>query len=204
MGAGFYIYDAADRLSTELEPTTGRTWWGDKFEQRFNIPETRAQAGACQKQAYTSDQIGLLGMTSLIERLWLANNLPIKDGLYRADGAAYGVQVDASVEGGLRVLASFSLEEFLSQDPEWITWIDTTLEEQLPHGVGYLCCGEGSYGSEGFFGRLDQHKNLVWVVYIENSNPFVHISIGNSTATFISSEGVSITVDLRTLEFGAR
>jgi hypothetical protein len=140
-------------------------------------------------------------MTSSIERLWLADNLPIRDGLYRADGVAYGVQVDASVEGGLRILAPFILEEVLSRDPEWVTSIITTLEKRLPHGDGYLCCGEGSYGSEGFFGRLDQHKTLMWVVYLENSNPFVNVSVSDTRATFISSSDVSITVDLEASEF---
>ena len=143
-------------------------------------------------------------MTSLIERLWLADNLPIQDGLYRADGAAYGVRVDASAEGGLKILAPFILEEFLSLHPDMVTSIDTTLEKPLPHGDGYLCCGEGSYGSEGFFGRLDQHRNLVWVVYLENYNPFIDASISNTSATFTSSTGVSITVNLGTSEFGRR
>lgn len=67
-----------------------------------------------------------------------------------------------------------------------------------------MCCGEGSYGSEGFFGRLDHHKNLLWVVYIEGSNPFVDVSVGGTAATFISSSGVSITVDLETPEFRLR
>jgi hypothetical protein len=141
-------------------------------------------------------------VTSLIERLWLADNLPIQDGFYRADGTAYGVQVDASVAGGLKILAPFTLEDFLSRHPDMITSIDTTLEKSLPHGVGYLFCGEGSYGSEGFFGRLDQHRNLVWVVYLENYNPFVDASISDTSATFTSSTGVSITVNLGTPEFG--
>lgn len=140
-------------------------------------------------------------MTSLIERLWLAENLPIKDGLYRSDGTVYGVQVDASAEGGLKILAPFSLEEFLSCHPDMVTSIDTTLEKPLPQGVGCVFCGEGSYGSEGFFGRLDQDRNLMWVVYLENSNPFVDVSISNTSATFTSSTHVSITVILGTPEF---
>lgn len=132
----------------------------------------------------------------------MADNLPIKDGLYRADGAVYGVQADASVEGGLNILAQFSLEEFLSRHPGMVTSIDTTLEKPLPRGLGYVCCGEGSYGSEGFFGRLDQHRNLIWVVYLENSNPFIDASVSNTNATFTSSSGVSITVNLGSPEFG--
>jgi hypothetical protein len=141
-------------------------------------------------------------VTSLIERLWLADNLPIQDGLYRADGVAYGVKMDASTEGGLKILAPFSLQEFLSRDAEMVTSIDTTWQTPLPDGAGYLCCGEGSYGSEGFFGRLDQRKNLVWVVYLENSNPFTDASISNTSATFMTSAGVAITVNLGALEFG--
>jgi hypothetical protein len=122
-------------------------------------------------------------VASLIERLWLADTLAIKDGLYRADGVAYGVQIDASIEGGLKIQAKFSAKEFLSRHPDMVTSIDTTREVLLPHGEGYLCCGEGSHGSEGFFGRLGPHKDLAWVVYLEDSNPFVDIAIGDADAT---------------------
>jgi hypothetical protein len=83
-----------------------------------------------------------------------------------------------------------------------VTSIDTTWQAPVPGGGGYLCCGEGSYGSEGFFCRLDQHKSLVWVVYLENSNPFVDASVSNTSATFTSSAGVAITVNLGAPEFG--
>lgn len=135
-------------------------------------------------------------MNSLIRRLWQADNLPVRDGLYRADGAAYHVQVDTSVEGNLKVLAPFSLEAFTSHYPDMITVIDTTLEKALPDGSGYLCCGEGSYGSEGFFGRIDQCRDLVWVVYLENSNPFISARIDGSSVAFTSSAGVTIKVNL--------
>ena len=141
-------------------------------------------------------------MTSLIERLWLADNLPIRDGFYRRDGMACAVEVDVSIEGGLRVLVPFSVEEFIECHPDMVTSIDITQERPLPDGTGYLCCGEGSYGSEGFFGRLDLHKNLVWVVYLENSNPFVGVFISNADAVFTSSSGVMITTKLENSMFG--
>lgn len=65
-----------------------------------------------------------------------------------------------------------------------------------------MCCGEGSYGSEGFFGQLDEQKNLVWVVYLENSNFFVDVPVRKDTATFTSSAGTLIVVNLGTREFG--
>lgn len=141
-------------------------------------------------------------MTSLIERLWLADELPIRDGLYRADGASCDVEVAASVAGNLKILSPFSLEDFLSQDPEMRrTSIATTLIKSLPNDAGYVFCGEGSYGSEGFFGRIDQRKNLMWVVYLEHSNPFIDASISDIGVTFTSSLEVSITVDLEASEF---
>lgn len=143
-------------------------------------------------------------VSSLIERLWLADNLPIQDGLYRADGTAYGVEVDASAPGGLKILAPISLEEFLSLDPDMVTSIDITVKKPLPRDAGYVFSGEGSYGSEGFFGRLDQDNNLAWVVYLEYSNPFIEATINGVHVTFTSSSNVSITVDLESPQFQAR
>lgn len=140
-------------------------------------------------------------MTTLIERLWQAENLPIQDGLYFADGSAYGVRLDSSVKGGLKILDPISVEDFMARDPDMVTSIDVTLRKPLPNNLGYVFCGEGSYGSEGFFGRLDQDANLVWVVYLEYSNPFIDASIKNAEVTFSSSSDVSVSVNLESPEF---
>lgn len=180
---------------------TGKAW-RDKFKQRFNGPRNLRAGGACRTLAIRATGLDFWELITSIERLWLAGSLPIQDGLYRADGSAYGVQVDSSVEGGLKILGPFGLEGFLSRHPDMVTSIDITLEKPLPHWMGYLCCGEGSYGSEGFFGQLDEQKNLVWVVYLENSSPFVDVSVSNDTATFTSSAGTLIAVNLGAREFG--
>jgi hypothetical protein len=140
-------------------------------------------------------------VTSMIGKLWLAENLPIQDGLYRADGPARTVRVDASAPGGLALFEPFDLEALLAADPEWVTCIDITVEKELPDGSGYLCCGEASHGSEGFFGRLDRNKNLVRV-YLQGSNPFIEAVLDTTHATVTSSSEVSITVDLTSPEFG--
>ncbi|SCG37568.1 hypothetical protein [Micromonospora zamorensis] len=141
-------------------------------------------------------------MNSTIARLWLADNLPIRDGLYRADGLTRAVRAGPSTPGGLALLEPFDLEAWLLANPEWHTTIITTIELPLPDGSGYLCCGEGSYGSEGFFARLDQLNMLVWVVYLEDSNPFVDAAIHGPHATVRSSSRLSVTVDLTSPEFG--
>jgi hypothetical protein len=143
-------------------------------------------------------------MTSTIARLWLAENLPIRDGLYRADGSARAVRADASAPGGLALLEPFDLDAWLSANPGDCTMIDTTSVVPLPDGTGHLCCGEGSHGSEGFFARTDGLDDLVWVVYLEDSNPFLRAVFDGQDATIRSTNGLSITVDLDSREFGPR
>jgi hypothetical protein len=136
--------------------------------------------------------------------LWLAETLPIRSALYRADGTSIAVRFQPSVPGGLSLLEPFSLEAAMRVDPDYVTQIDTTVQQELSGDAGYLVCGYGSYGSEGFFGRLDSDKRLIWVVYLENCNPFISVSVESTFATFKSSSGVTITVDLETPEFGVQ
>jgi hypothetical protein len=142
-------------------------------------------------------------MTSVVTRLWQSGELPAWDGLYRRDGSARAARIDTAAPGGLLLLESFDVASRLqTEDPEWVTDIDVTREKEIPDRPGYLCCGETSYGSEGFFGRLDRERNLVWAVLLENANPFTEIDTDGIQATFTSTSGVSITVDLTSPEFG--
>ncbi|MFJ1756581.1 hypothetical protein [Kitasatospora sp. NPDC088134] len=139
-------------------------------------------------------------MTALA-RLWSREQLPIRDGLYTAAGGAFDVEVDPRAPGGLRVLDGFDVEEFLREDPEWITSLTTTAEVELPAGAGYLCCGEGSHGSEGFFARLSPDHDLLWAVYLEESNPFVDLTVTGDRAVIRSTADVTIVLDLRSESF---
>jgi hypothetical protein len=133
---------------------------------------------------------------STITSLWAAGRLPIHDGLYTAAGEQYNVRINPAKPGGIEILDKFDLDAFLKSDPDWLTTIDITGEVELRAGAGWLCRGEGSYGSEGFFAHLNQDKNLVWVVYLEESNPFVDITVAGNVATFTSSSDIRISVDI--------
>jgi hypothetical protein len=133
---------------------------------------------------------------STITSLWAQENLPIRDGLYTASGEAYSVRIDPARPGGIEIGDTFDVDALLKSDPDYLTAIDITGTTELPNGTGWLVRGEGSYGSEGFFGRLDKDKNLVWVIYIEESNPFVTMTASGNTATFSSSSDISISVDI--------
>jgi hypothetical protein len=126
-----------------------------------------------------------------IVALWHEGRLPIEDGVFFADDRSYAVDVE---DGRLVVVEELDLAEVLAEDPDWLTTIDITGETELPDG--HLCVGEGSHGSEGFFARLDAARELVWVCYLSEANPFKDVTVANRTATVTSTSGVTVTVDL--------
>jgi hypothetical protein len=128
-----------------------------------------------------------------IVALWEAGNLPIKDGVYFADGRSYAVNLATD---GLVVVEEFDLGRWLERDPEWVTTVGITHEATLPDSAGILCVGDGSWGSEGFFGRLDAAHRLVWVCYLEEANPFVAVALDGNSATFVSTAEIRLNVDI--------
>lgn len=130
--------------------------------------------------------------TTPIAELWRAGRIPIVDAVHLASGRSYEVELEA---GKLALVEEFDLAEQLAEDPDWVTAADVTGELAVPGG-GFLCRGEGSHGSEGFFARLDADRQLVWLVYLEESNPFADIELDGTTATFTSTSGVRVTVDI--------
>jgi len=94
----------------------------------------------------------------------------------------------------LHVVETLDLAEVLAEDTEQLTSIDITRE--IPAPTGFICAGEGSHGSEGFFARLDEHRRLVWVCYLSESNPFDRLAVADNALTASSTSGVVITVNL--------
>ncbi|MCX4763329.1 hypothetical protein OG562_20615 [Streptomyces sp. NBC_01275] len=138
-----------------------------------------------------------------IVELWLAQERPAVDGLFRADGSARVVEVDGPELSWFDVAEPFDLDALLADDPECLTRADIHPQglAELPDGSGYMCCGDGSLGSEGFFARLDQDENLVWVVSLLESNPFERAEVHGSLATFTNNLGNSLTIDLTNPDF---
>ncbi|MEU8618106.1 hypothetical protein [Streptomyces sp. NPDC048623] len=130
-----------------------------------------------------------------IERLWEDDYLPIRDALHYADGRSYDVELDSTAPGGFSVLSPFDLDEILKDDPSWVSSVDGQASVDLGE-KGLLWGGEGSYGSEGFFARLTADRKLIWVMFFDGSNPFLRIQLSGNVATFRSTAGVEITVDI--------
>ncbi|MFI6553897.1 hypothetical protein ACWGBY_02490 [Streptomyces griseus] len=130
-----------------------------------------------------------------IERLWEDFQLPIRDALHFADGDSCDVALDSGVPSGLRVLSPFDLAEILESDPSWVSSVDGLVAVDLG-SRGLLWGGEGSYGSEGFIARLTGERTLSWAIFFSESNPFDRIQLAGNVATFSSTSGLEIAVDI--------
>lgn len=130
-----------------------------------------------------------------IERLWEDFELPIKDALHYADGRSYDVALDSAAPSGFTVLSPFDLDEMLEGDPSWVSSVDGLAAVDLGE-KGLLWGGEGSYGSEGFIARLTADRALIWAMFFTESNPFDRIQLSGNVATFSSTSGFEIAVDI--------
>ncbi|NEB06453.1 hypothetical protein [Streptomyces sp. SID13726] len=130
-----------------------------------------------------------------IERLWEDFELPITDALHYADGHSYDVALAPDTPTGFAVLASFDLDEVLESDPSWVSSVDGLAAVDLGEN-GLLWGGEGSYGSEGFVARLTTDRSLMWAMFFAESNPFSRIRLSGTVATFTSTSGFEVSVDI--------
>ncbi len=113
-------------------------------------------------------------MKHCILDLWAEEQLPIKNGLYWADGRSLAMNIESYPHPRLKQGEWFDLSHFHECNPDETTYITMTKRIQLSNG-GYGCVGEGSHGSEGFVAYLQPGGQLTWVMYSESSNPFVDI-----------------------------
>ena len=40
-----------------------------------------------------------------------------------------------------------------------------------------ICCGEGSYGGDGFITIMNKDNNILWIMFHEEINPIIKIEI---------------------------
>ncbi|MET8540012.1 hypothetical protein ABZW03_05050 [Kitasatospora sp. NPDC004799] len=128
---------------------------------------------------------------SLVVELWAKSEIPDYGALYRADGTARKVFIDGP--DSLRVELG---EPFEVEEPEYAHGITVDGDAELPDGRGYVCCGSGALGDEGFFARLDRERRLLWVLTSTEGNPFLRVSVDWPSAHFVNDWGTVLTLDL--------
>ncbi len=134
-------------------------------------------------------------MQATIVKLWNDETLPIKDGLYFPDGRSLFLSIACAPTPVVTTGDWFDVSEFHDKNKDELAHIDTFKEVPLSSG-GILCIGGGSYGSEGFIAHLDSQKHLIWALYAERSNPFIHASENDDGTVIVeSSAGFKLKID---------
>ncbi|MHA8111788.1 hypothetical protein ACX122_01425 [Kosakonia cowanii] len=109
-----------------------------------------------------------------IIQLWEDGLLPIKNAIYFSNGKSFLCEIRPYPTPYIEKNGEFDFSAFYEEDKDEVTDIDKFREIKLANNC-YCCIGEGSYGSEGFIAYLDENKKLVWVLYSEESNPFINV-----------------------------
>jgi len=124
-----------------------------------------------------------------------AGSVPYIEGLFHMDGTVRRVTYDgprlSRFDVGLPFVPTWQ------DHPDDLVDIDWADRAVLPGGQGYVCCGEGPMGADGFFARLDPDGAPIWVVFMTDSNPFLKARIDGAVATFTNNLQRSVTIDLK-------
>ncbi|OCG10546.1 hypothetical protein [Gilliamella apicola] len=134
---------------------------------------------------------------SKINELWNKKKLPIKNGIYFANGESFSFLAKFYPDIVIKKGKSFSLVDFLNQNPDCITDIDIFKKIKIPTD-GACLLGEGSHGSEGFIAYITSDEKLNWVIYFEESNPFINaVELPDTFLKVESSANYRIILDLK-------
>ncbi|OTQ70548.1 MULTISPECIES: hypothetical protein [unclassified Gilliamella] len=134
---------------------------------------------------------------SKINELWNKEKLPTKDGIYFANGESFSFLAKFYPHVFIKKGGSFNLVDFLNKNPDCITTIDIFQKIKIQKG-GTCLLGEGSHGSEGFIAYISSDEKLNWVIYFEESNPFINaIELPDKFLEVESSANYRIILDLK-------
>ncbi len=56
--------------------------------------------------------------------------------------------------------------------------------------------GEGSFGGDGFVRLDDNNGNLIWFLFLDNSNPFINAEVKNDCIEVVSTSDVKIRIPI--------
>ena len=134
---------------------------------------------------------------SKINELWNKEKLPTKDGIYFANGESFSFLAEFYPHVFIKKGESFNFVDFLNKNPDCITTIDIFQKIKIQMG-GTCLLGECSHGSEGFIAYISSDEKLNWVIYFEESNPFINaIELPDKFLEVESSANYKIIVDLK-------
>lgn len=140
----------------------------------------------------------------MVEGLWKAGEMPLRDGLYRPDDTGLKLYVDgpgayhpdAGQPIPFRIGGPFDVAQALEE--HYTDEVNTYFESPLPDGSGWMSGGGGGMGNIGYLARLDADSSLRWLAVMFHSNPFVGVRYEGMRAAFTNDWGNLLVLDLTT------
>lgn len=75
-------------------------------------------------------------------------------------------------------------------------WSEIQVNDRAPlNDDGFIICGEGEMGNEGFIVKTDINNDLIWMLYSTTSNPFMSINKINNNFYIQSSANFYIEMN---------
>ena len=105
-------------------------------------------------------------MINIIQKLWCQDRLPIIDGLYKMNGLYYQL-INNKV-----VTADLPQKDY----SKWYS--DICVTAQIKHQDIIYCCGEGSWGSDGYVIALK--NDIVQWLFFGDLNPLIKLWINDN------------------------
>ncbi|MFD8716844.1 hypothetical protein ACFV2H_02125 [Streptomyces sp. NPDC059629] len=144
----------------------------------------------------------------MVEGLWKAGEIPLRDGLYRPDDSGLGLHVDgpgayhpdAGQPIPFRIGEPFDVAQAIEE--HGIDEVDTYFESPLPDGSGWMSGGGGGMGNIGYLARLHADRSLQWVAVMFHSNPFLSVRYEGMRAVFTNDWGNRLMLDLTSPALG--
>ncbi|MER5972467.1 hypothetical protein ABT112_22470 [Streptomyces sp. NPDC002055] len=189
--------------SSGAVPWTGRPPAPDIAQQRLPAPGAFGEVDdrhAQQDQVASQSTVGwAMGM---VEELWQAGEMPLRDGLYRPDDTGLALHVDgpgayhpdAGQPIPFRIGEPFEVAQAVQE--QGVVEADTYFESPLPDGSGWMSGGGGGMGNIGYLARLDADGSLRWGAVMFLSNPFVRVHYEGTSAVFTNDWGNQLQLDL--------
>jgi hypothetical protein len=135
---------------------------------------------------------GALGRSGLV---------PYIEGFFHADGTVREIDYDGQQLSWFELGPPFTPDwEYDADDLVDVDWADRAA---LARGQGSVCCGEGPMGADGFFARLDPDDVPVWVVFMTDSNPLLHVRVDGMVASFTNNLDRTVRIDLGSRELSS-
>ncbi|WP_405815373.1 hypothetical protein OG241_12740 [Streptomyces sp. NBC_01390] len=144
----------------------------------------------------------------MVEGLWTAGEMPLRDGLYRPDDTGLELHVDgpgayhpdAGQPIPFRIGGPFDAVRAIEE--HGIEEVDTSFESPLPDGSGWMSGGGGGMGNIGYLARVNADRSLRWVAVMFYSNPFVRVHYVGMNAVFTNDWGNRLMLDLMSPALG--